>query len=244
MTVLHGIRFVLVRPERGGNVGAAARALKNMGGSDLVLVSPTYTDLREARKFAHGAEDVLDAARSVNDLGTALEDCRWTVGTTRRIGQRRVPIQPPRSLARSARENRARRPLALVFGAEREGLTSAELDRCQDILHIPTSGEQPSLNLAQAVLVVAYELFQELASQEPPGPPGPEARAAEIEAQYEHLRQAMLEIGFARDETVDHCLRSVRRLLGRARPSADEITLLRGLWRQTLWASRRNPEEP
>lgn len=240
MTALQGIRFVLVRPERGGNVGATARALKNMGGSELVLVSPTYTELREARRLAHGAEDVLDAARTVDDLGAALADCRWTVGTTRRTGQRRLPVQTPRSLARCARQNRERRPLALVFGAEREGLTSAELDLCQEILHIPASEAQPSLNLSQAVLVVAYELFQELVCvEQPAGPPGPEATAEALEAQYEHLKEAMLEIGFARPETVDHCLRAVRRLLGRAHPSIEEVTLLRGLWRQTLWASRR-----
>jgi TrmH family RNA methyltransferase len=239
---LDGIRFVLVRPERGGNVGAAARALKNMGGSDLVLVSPSYTELREARRLAHGAEDVLYSAPSVKDLPAALADCRWTVGTTRRTGQRRQPVQTPRSLAQSVLEQPHRRPLALVFGAEREGLTSAELDLCQEILHIPTSEAQPSLNLAQAVLVVAYELFLVLEAAASPGPPGPEATAAELEGQYEHLREAMLEIGFARPETVDHCLRAVRRLLGRAQPSTEEVTLLRGLWRQTLWAARNKPE--
>lgn len=242
LNVLTGIRFVLVRPERGGNVGAAARALKNMGGNELVLVSPAYTDLREARRFAHGAEDVLDGARRAAHLDDALGECRWTVGCTRRTGQRRVPLVTPRSLARHAREDRNRRPLALVFGAEREGLTSAELDLCQEVLHIPTSEAQPSLNLAQAVLVVAYELFQELATVDPPGPPGSQATAAELEAQYRHLREVMLEIGFARPETVEHCLRAVRRLLGRAQPSVEEVTLLRGLWRQTLWVSRRGPE--
>ena len=240
MASLHGIRIVLVRPEQGGNVGGAARALKNMGLGELVLVAPRHIDAAEARRLAHGAKDVLAAARRVDSLAAALADCRWSVGTTRRLGQRRAAAHTPRSLAVAVRRDPARRPLAVVFGPERHGLTAADLDLCHDVLHIPVMPAQPSLNLAQAVVVVAYELF--LAHEDPPEPPHPpagDATVADLEAQFEQLRQAMLATGFASPETVEYRLRSLRRLLARARPRPDEITLLRGLWRQTLWAAQR-----
>jgi TrmH family RNA methyltransferase len=254
MASLAGIRFVLVHPEEGGNVGAAARALKNMGLDELVLVAPGLPDPDGARRMAHGAEDVLEAARCTGTLAAAIADCRWTVATTRRLGRRRAAGLSPRRLAALSRRQPERRPLAIVFGTERYGLTAADLDLCQDALAIPVMPAQPSLNLAQAVLIVAYELFlahagapetvdsSDVALRPGEAPAGAAATAAEVEAQFEQLRAVLLAVGFASAETVDHRLRRLRRLLGRARPRADEITLLRGLWRQALWAARRPPD--
>ncbi len=248
MPSLASIRFVLVRPAQGGNVGAAARALKNMGLAELVLVAPRIADHAEAVRMAHNAEDVLAAARTVRTLAAALADCRWSVGTTRRIGERRPAVFTPNGFAAAVHASPARRPLAVVFGPERDGLSGSEIDQCQDVLHIPAVAEHPSVNLGQAVVIVAYELYQ-ASHASPPFmgasslEPGPEATAAEIEAQFEQLRHVMLAIGFARPETVEHALRDVRRLLARAGPRSDEIAMLRGLWRQTLWAiAERRPK--
>jgi len=244
MQRLASIRFVLVSPTSGGNVGAAARALKNMGLSELVLVAPHLTDQAEAVRMAHNAEDVLAAARTVDTLGAALADCRWSVGTTRRTGERRPASYTPHAFAAAVQASPARRPLAIVFGPERDGLSGSEIDQCQDVLHIPAVRAHPSLNLAQAVVIVAYELYQ--AALDSPGFTDvrePEATAAEIEAQFEQLRKVMLAIGYARPETVEHALRDIRHLLARGRPRHDEIAALRGLWRQTLWAvTQREPE--
>src|SRR5678815_5119674 len=156
---MQDIRFVLVRPGQGGNVGAAARALKNMGGASLWLVDPRPFDDVEAVRFAHNATDVLEGARIVATLPEALAECRWIAGATRRGGRRRAITYTPRELARAAVHEPQRRPLAVVFGPEEDGLTMAELSLCHDVVRIPAAPEQPSLNLAQAVLVLAYELY-------------------------------------------------------------------------------------
>lgn len=238
MDSLQHIRIVLVRPEQAGNVGAAARALKNMGLSDLALVTPFYSDDTEAYRLAPHAEDILDGAQRFTSLAAALADCRWCVATTRRLGARRAAAYTPRSLAAEVFGAPTRRPLALVFGPERDGLAGAELDLCPDVLHIPATPAQPSLNLAQAVLLVAYELYVASSAAPAPTPPGPEATAGALEAMYAQLRAVMLATGFASPATVAHRMRRVRRLLARARPLPDEVTLLRGLWRQALWAAR------
>lgn len=239
--MLHDVRIVLVRPQRGGNVGAAARALKNMGLRDLVLVQPGQLDEDEARRMAHGAEDILDAARHTTSLQEALADCRWSVGTTRRTGRHRPAHFSPRAFARAVRASTERRPLAIVFGPEKDGLTDADLARCQERLCIPCTEAHPSLNLAQAVLIVAYELHTEAAARADDlvrAAPA-EATGAELDGMYAHLEDVLYEIGFVRPETAAHQMRAFRALLSRAQLKSDDVTLLRGLWRQTLWAARR-----
>jgi tRNA (cytidine32/uridine32-2'-O)-methyltransferase len=242
--VLQGIRFVLVRPARGGNVGAAARALKNMGFRELWLVAPRDLDQAEARWMAHGAQDVLDAARSVATLAEALADCRWCVGTTRRHGRRRMATRTPRELALEARAQAERRPLAVVFGPEEDGLAAQELALCQDVVRIPADVAQPSLNLAQAVLVIAYELQTASLGRDAESAPGCAGDAApttlELEGLYEHLGKMLLEVGFARRDTLPAKLLALRNLLGRARPTPGDVQLLRGICRQVLWAVRRD----
>jgi TrmH family RNA methyltransferase len=235
------VRVVLHRPENGGNVGASARALKNMGFSNLCIVDPQQLDWDEATRMAHGAEDVLRAAARAATLEAAVADCRWVVGTTRRRGKRRQTIYTPRAFARAAAAAPGRRPLAIVFGPERDGLDAHELACCQDVVHIPASPAQPSLNLAHAVMVVVYELAQELE----PGPdaavlPDTTADAGDLEQLYAHLEEMLLAVGFARPETVAHQMRALRRVFARARLSPAEATQWRGICRQVLWAARRN----
>lgn len=239
--MLHDLHIVLVRPEHGGNVGGAARALKNMGLSQLVLVDATGFDPGAAERLAHGAEDVLHRARHVSTLAEALADSRWSVATTRRRGRHRLPHYTPRSFARRVVEEPERRPLAIVFGPEKDGLTDADLSMCHERLSIPSTEAHPSLNLAQAVLVVCYELYVHASQAESSTAEerAPEATGAECEAMYAHLEEVLREVGFVHPHTVAHQMRAFRQLLSRARLEPADVSLLRGLWRQTLWAARR-----
>ncbi len=246
------VRFVLVRPGSGANVGASARALKNMGFRSLVLVDPRPFEMREAERLAHNATDVLHRARHYSTLAEAVDDCLWVVGTTRRFGRRRRATLTPRDLALSATSTHAgRRPLAVVFGPEEDGLASGELALCHDVVRIPAAAAQPSLNLAQAVLVLAYELRSsgEGGTQVPPVQgSGREASASELELLYGHLEETLLAVQFVRPETAPHRMLALRRLLGRARLESTEVRLLRGICRQVLWAAGRgsapDPAEP
>jgi TrmH family RNA methyltransferase len=245
------IRFVLVRPAAAANVGAAARALKNMGASELWLVAPRWTDPAAALRLAHGAHDVLHGARTVGTLAAAVADCRWVVGTTRRAGRRRAIEWDPRRWARAVHDSPARRPLAVVFGPEADGLAGAELRLCGDIVRIPAAAAQPSLNLAQAVLVLAYELY--MAGLEcdagPAGAAAPpaEAAAGELEALYAHVESALLAVGFLRPDTAQARMLALRKIFARSRLRTGEVRLLRGICRQALWAAasrHARPEAP
>jgi TrmH family RNA methyltransferase len=239
--MLHQIRIVLVRPEHGGNVGAVARILKNMGLAELVIVAPRFEREEEAVFWASGAEDLLAAARRVDSLQEALADCRWIVAGTRRAGKRRRSDHTPRTLAARVAAQPERRPLALLFGPEKAGLTASDLALSQELLRIPTSAEHGSLNLAQAVAIVAWELFMAATPAEAVVSKSSEATGAEMEGLFGHLRELLFEVGFVREETAEHQMLAFRRLLARARLRSDEVTLLRGLWRRALWAARRGP---
>jgi TrmH family RNA methyltransferase len=229
------VRFILVRPGTGGNVGAAARALKNMGLGELWLVDARPFDAAEAERFAHGAADVLGRARRTATLDAALADCRWVVGTTRRAGRRRGDLCAPRAWAEAVHAHPERAPVAVVFGPEEDGLSAPELARCQALVRIPSHPAQPSLNLAQAVLVLAYEWYV-AAGAAPAVAARGEAAAAELEGLYAHLESALRRVGFARPETAPAKLLAFRRLFGRTRLTPAEVRLLRGLCRQILWA--------
>ncbi len=195
------VRFVLMRPRNAENLGAAARALKNCGLSDWVWVTPEVEDLGPARRLAVHAEDVLDGARRADTLEAAVADCVWVVGTSSRKveGKRRLP---PRAVGEELVARSTQGTVALVFGDERSGLTNAEVERCHDLSAVPTAPEQPSINLAQAVLLYAYEVrVALLEAAAPPAGPLPvaatDAELAQVEATLETLLSAG---GFLVDE--------------------------------------------
>jgi TrmH family RNA methyltransferase len=223
------VRFVLVRPEASENVGAAARVLCNFGFQNLVLVDPKLVRPERAYVVAHGAKDVVEGAQHASDLDEALAGCVRAFATSRRSGKRRGASLLLRDAARESAM--APGPVAWVFGSESNGLRAEEIERCSDRVLIPTAPQHRSLNLAQAVAVVAYELH--LA-----GKPGPEKRPAreasleEREALYAHLETALLAIGFLSPETAPARMGELRRLLERSRPSPDEVRFLRGIARR------------
>lgn len=234
------VRFVLVQPQFGGNVGSAARAMKNLGFARLTLVDPRCDPLgREARMMAVEAADLLERAEVHPGLSGALAGARTVVGTTRRIGKHRRPHWRLDGLSAELCGLAARGELAILFGREDHGLSDADLDRCTHLVYFPAAADYPSFNLAQAVLLVAYEL--RMAGIEPPAesalPPPATDRARE--AMYRHLEQAWRSIGFVAPDTAATILRRVRRMFGRAALSAEEVTLLRGVARQTLWVARK-----
>jgi TrmH family RNA methyltransferase len=236
---------ILVRPTEQGNVGAAARAMANMGLDRLVLVEPAVEIGDVARARAVGAAHVLDRARRVGTLDSALAPFRRAVGTTSSRDRTLVgPTITARELPEALAEDTPETPTALVFGPERSGLTTDELARLDPLVCIPTHSVQPTLNLAQAVLVVAYEWSLAHADESGigSGAAGEEARIAtrgEVDGLLRHFDEVAGAVGFARDDTAQATLRDLRRFVVRARPSTREVTILRGVCRRILHAVRR-----
>ena len=231
---------ILVRPQEEGNVGAVARAMANMGLDELILVAPHCEIGRTATAFAVNARPILDARRTVADFAEAVAPFQRLVATSSSRGRTlgRPPLAPRELPALLAADPPGTRT-ALVFGGERSGLNIDELARCDPLVTIPAAARQPTLNLSQAVLILAYELWT--ASAEPIGrqtmaPPAAPAR--EVEGLFGQLEPLLREIGFARDDTFDSALRDLRRLATRAAPSSHEVTVLRGICRRGRHALR------
>ncbi len=235
---------VLFRPQFSGNLGSVARAMKNMGLKELLLVEPEVTPRdAEAKRMAAHAQDVLDQARSFTSLEQALQGFHEVVGTSRRMGGDRPPSLDPRAFAASLSTFPEDYRLALLFGPEDTGLTQRELRHCHRLIHIPSHDDFPSLNLAQAVLVVAYELrmLSELAWAAPP-PPVPTALPApweDLEHFYRDLEELLAEGGFLDPKNHSGPMGQLRRLFHRAIPTVKEVKLLRGVCRQLRWWGRR-----
>jgi len=232
------VRVVLVRPENSANIGAVARAITNMGLEGLDLVSPGDWRTVEAWRMAWRAEDALEQARVFDSLDAALEGASYTAGLTGRPGGRVVPIDvrtmadEVASLASSAR-------VGLVFGPESKGLTEKDLLRCQRRVRIPSHPDQPSLNLAQAVMVAAYEVFLTSAELSPTETErGARADEADVERALRSLREAMLEIGFLPVDNPEARFVEWRELFGRAGLSAREVKLILALARRVRGARR------
>lgn len=238
MVTAPNIRFVLVEPQSAGNVGAAARALKNLGFSRLLLVNPQCDHLEhEGVKMAVDARDLLESSEVCDSLDGALAGAGTVVGTSRRMGKHRLPHWRLDRFSSELAGLVAGGQCAILFGREDHGLSDRELDLCTHLVHLPAASEYPSFNLAQAVLLTAYELRMaglEQPSEEPLPPP---ADHATREAMYSHLERALLAIGFIKQDTAEVIMRRFRRMLGRKGMTAEEAKMLRGLARQTLWAA-------
>src|SRR5262245_44990250 len=216
----HSIRFVFVEPRYGGNVGAAARVLKNFGFGRLDLVAPREgTDHEDAVRRAVDATDVLASARTHPSLDAALDGAATVVGTSRRMGKHRQPHHRLDALAPLLPGLASRGEVALVFGREDHGLSDADLDRCTHLAYVPTSQAYPALNVAQTIAIVAYEVSGALDAV-PPEPHDPEDEAlidhAGREAMYAHLEEALLAIGFLKLGQLEGMMRRLRRILSRA----------------------------
>ena len=235
MSVLDQFAFVLFKPKSAGNVGAAARALKNMGFSELRLAAPQIRHKREAAAMAVHGRDVLEAAKTYADLAAAIADCTLTVGTTCRPGPYRSEIASIRDNSpRLIRESHSNR-IAIVFGPEDFGLTNRELKLCQRLVTIPTAPAYPSLNLAQAVMVVAYELMVAAGAGRQAGEPMQFAPVAEVDAMFDRMAQALMAIGFLPEDNPDHIMFALRAIFGRSGLRPRELDILNGIAKQIGW---------
>ncbi len=240
--------FVLVRPKQAGNIGSAARALKNMGFDDLRLVAPeASTKSNAAHAMAVHANDVLAHAKIFPALGEAVEDCHLTVGTTCRGGPYREAVLPLRECSIELAEASAANRIAMIFGAEDTGLTNRELKFCQKLITIPTSAEYASINLAQAVILCAYELrmalgmtlaSESLASAEPQQL----ASATAVDAAMERMKEALLAIGFLPEENPEHIMFTLRGIFGRSGLTPRELEIINGIAKHTKWAAEDGHE--
>jgi tRNA/rRNA methyltransferase len=237
MNDLNPVTIVLVEPQNPGNVGMVCRAMKNMGLSELRLVNPCRTDHLDALKFAVSARDLLEGAEIFSSLRDAIRDCPFSVATTRRHGKYRQEIFTPEEIAGKVGEAQRGGRVALVFGQEDNGLTTDEVALCRWQATIPTAGEFGSLNLAQAVLIFAYELFRNTGETFPRHGRVP-APAGELETLYDHMESALLHIGFLNPQNPDHIMRSLRRIFARSELDSREVAVLRGMMAQIEWASR------
>jgi len=225
------IRIVLVGTTHPGNIGAVARAMKNMGLHDLALVSPKHFPHEDATARASGAADVLDSAIVVDSLADALTDCVYVAGASARSRTINWPSMGPRDCAERMIQESNNGKVAAVFGPEKTGLHNDDLDLCHTLLTIPTDPGFSSLNLAMAVQVLTYEL--RVASMLDEGPifdvEAPPATGEEMEHFYKHLERVLTDIQFLDPENPRHLMRRMRRLFIRARPDKNEVNILRGI---------------
>lgn len=245
--MLANIRIVLVETSHPGNIGAAARAMKNMCLDQLYLVSPDNFPCAEATARASGADDVLGKATVCASLSEALADCRLVVGASARLRSLNWPQLEPRECAAKVMEVAGQAPVAVVFGQEQSGLSNQEMEQCQYLVHIPTNSKYSSLNLAAAVQVLAYEIYQ--ASRSVPVSDARDdkqdsqqaeqdsldddkhlpASAGEMAMFHQHLEQTLQEIGFLNPKQPKLLMRRLKRLFYRAGPDQTEVNILRGI---------------
>lgn len=226
--------IVLVRPQEEGNVGAVARAMANFGLERLLLVEPATPVRATARAFAAHAGEILDRAERHAELHAALGGFGRIVATTA-ARDRPWPTRllAPRELAAALADEPHGTATAIVFGPEPSGLTNSELALASLLVRVPTSPRQPTLNLGQAVVVLAYELFLARSGAAPLTPRGePRATGDEVAGLFEHLSALLERARFARDTTFAGVERDLRQLVSRAAPSRREVSILRGILRR------------
>jgi tRNA/rRNA methyltransferase len=234
MSMLNNIVFILVGTKYAGNVGSVARAMHNMGLTRLRLADPKCRVDEEAERMARSGNPVLASVERCRSLTSALRGIRWVVGTTGKSGGNREQTVNPRALAPLLLSHAAKHKVGILFGPEDTGLIDDDLLRCQMLLRIPTQSQAHSINLAQAVMLVSYELYLAHLEHEPARVPEL-APLEQIEAMYRQLESALRTIGFLHDENARHMMFRMRRLLGRAGLERPDVGIMRGIARQIAW---------
>ena len=240
-SVFSTLRFILVGTSHPGNVGAAARAIKTMGFSRLVLVKPRFGDVlkqEEAIAFASGAQDILENALIVETLEEALEDCHFAAALSARLREFSPPIFTPRQCADNIFTGEHAN-CALVFGSERYGLSNEDVEQCHALINIPANPDYSSLNLAQAIQILAYECRMAILDKEnlPTrdehiGFHGEPASVDQINRMFIHLETALTTIGFLNPDNPKKLMPRLRRLFSRSSLETEEVNILRGIARQ------------
>lgn len=233
--LLENIRIVMVNTSHPGNIGAAARAMKNMGLSRLYLVEPKDYPSIEAINRSVGAVDVLDNAVVVENLNQAVAGCVWVAGTSARLRTIQWSTLEPKDCVQKALENLEQGEIAIVFGNETSGLTNEQMEKCNVLLHIPTNPEFSSLNIAAAVQLVCYEIRQALVAVKTKKAKGSKhrydtlANTTQLDGLYQHLSESLQQIGFFGTKNPDIMMRRLKSLFNRAATTQREVSILRGI---------------
>lgn len=239
---LDNISIVLHRTRYPENIGAAARAMRNMGIEKLVVVDPQNCDLTKICRMAtHAATDVVEQMEVCDTLEEALADFNYVVGTSARLGGQRKVVSSPSKLGQKlisiSHENR----IAILFGPEDRGLTNVDIRFCDILVNIPTA-DFSSLNLAQAVMIMCYELFS--FSRDKPGEFAPRlANRFELEAMYAQLKDVLIRISFINPANPDYFMNNLRHFFSRMQLRAKEVRIIRGICRQILWYGSKRYED-
>ncbi|GAB7563401.1 tRNA (cytosine(32)/uridine(32)-2'-O)-methyltransferase TrmJ [Methylobacillus methanolivorans] len=244
--LLQQIRIVLCQTSHPGNIGAAARAMKTMGLSQLVLVNPKTFPHAEAIAMASGATDILERALVCDSLTEALQGTTLAIGMSARRRELSHELVSAHEGVQRAVATAHHTPVAIVFGTEMSGLSNAELDHCQLLAMIPANPEYSSLNLAAAVQVISYELrMATLNNPQPSGTePAPMATNDDVERFYTHLEQVLVEIGFLNPAQPKRLMQRLRRMYGRAGLEKEEVNILRGILSATQTPHPPAPPSP
>ena len=244
--VLKNVRVVLVDPQYPGNIGSSARAMKNMGITDLRLVfsgEPVEHTNADARMMAMYAKDMLYRAPVYQSLNEVVADCSLVVGTTRRRGKYRQATPTVHGIAGRVLQTARNFPVALVFGPENFGLSNEHLRCCHELISIPAHPEFASLNLAMAVMIVCYEIYRSVLELSDDALERsvavPLATAEELGGMFDHMKDTLMRIGFLDEQNPERMMTYLRRLLSRADLSPRDVKTLRGIFRQVNWAIDR-----
>jgi tRNA/rRNA methyltransferase len=239
---IDNISIVLLQPRYSENIGAAARAMRNMGFQQLVIVDPQNFDLTKALKLAtHFASDIIENSKFYPDLKEALSPFTYVVGTTARLGGQRQVVRTPLTLAQKLIPISAKNRIAILFGPEDKGLSNEDIRYCHALVNIPTT-KFSSLNLAQSVMILCYEIFmvgQEVNKEFTPRL----ASRHELDGMYDQLKDILVRISYINAENPDYWLNQFRRFFTRLQLRAKEVNIIRGLCRQVDWYAKKCYED-
>ena len=235
------ISIVLYKPKYAGNIGSVARAAKNMGISNIVVVGKADFDREEMQqRSTHLAADVLDSIQYFESIDEALGSFNYIVGTTARLGKARGPFLAPRAVAKDIADISQKNKVALLFGPEDTGLANEELRLCHAVVTIPTSREFTSLNLSHAVMILCYEIFTASSAATRLSEATPKlAMSKELEGMYGQIKTLLADIEFLNPENPEYWMMHLRRFFSRAGLLSREVGLIRGICRKLEWYAHR-----
>ncbi|NKB46292.1 MAG: TrmJ/YjtD family RNA methyltransferase [Legionellales bacterium] len=225
------IRIVLVQTSHPGNIGAAARAMKTMGLRQLYLVAPRHFPSETAVELASRADDILQQAQVVDTLAQAVSDCQWVLGASVRTRGVVLPMWTPQQAADNILQQAQPMPMAIVFGCEKTGLTNEQLHQCHYQIQIPANPHYSSLNLAQAVQVICYQLRASAQVLQQPEQTAlqPLASHSQLQGFYQHLERVLEQLQFLHPTQDTPLMMRLRRLFNRAQLEPVEVNILRGI---------------
>jgi len=230
--MLENVKIVLVNTSHTGNIGSAARAMKTMGLSQLVLVDPVQAPDSQASALAAGATDILGNAQIVSTLQEAIADCGLSIAASARSRTLSWPMVDPRECGAKVVSEGQKHKVALVFGRENSGLTNEELQQCQFHVHIPANPDYSSLNLAMAVQTLSYEVRMQFLEHQNKAYETIETdypNGEQLEGFYTHLEESLMHTGFMIKQHPGNVMAKLRRLFNRVRPDSHELNILRGV---------------